>query len=258
MKRKEIVYYQDLLADEFVTPPKKLKSIVGNYKYINDSFFHRLGVFIAYRLIATPIAFIYTKLVRRIKFVGKDKLKPFKKKGYFIYANHTHAQADAFTPNIIVFPQRNYTVVNASNVSLPLLGRKTELLGALPLPEDLSSTRNFLKALATRYNQGSSILIYPEAHLWPYYNKIRPFTDQSFKYPAKLDAPVFTFTTTYQTGHRQKMRTIIYIDGPFIAPHDLSTWEKQTYLHEKALLAMRERAEKSDYEKIIYLRKEKL
>ena len=256
MKSKKIVCYQDLLADEFVATPKKLKSIVGDYQYINKSLLHRFGAFIAYRLIATPIAFIYTKLIRRIKFVNKKVLKPYKKQGYFIFANHTHPQADAFTPNIIVFPKRNYTVVNASNVSLPILGRRTELLGALPLPADLKSTKNFLKAIETRFKQGFSITIYPEAHLWPFYTKIRPFQDQSFKYPAKLDAPVFTFTTSYQTHRNKRLKTIIYIDGPFIAPASLTIREKQMYLHQSAISAMRARALNSDYEKIIYLPKE--
>ena len=59
-------------------------------------------------------------------------------------------------------------------------------------------------------------MIYPEAHVWPYYTKIRPFISASFKYPTKLDAPSFSMTTTYQKRKRGKRpKMVVYIDGPF-------------------------------------------
>jgi hypothetical protein len=42
------------------------------------------------------------------------------------------------------------------------------------------------------------IMIFPEAHIWPYSTHIRPFGDESFVYPAELGAPVLAIATTYR------------------------------------------------------------
>ena len=60
-----------------------------------------------------------------------------KKKGYFIYGNHTQDIGDAFMPNMFSAPQDSYIIVHANNVSMPFLGRITPSLGALPLPEGM-------------------------------------------------------------------------------------------------------------------------
>lgn len=254
----KVYYYQDLLNDEFTLPPKKLQRIVGDYQYAPKTRFDRVKTWMVYRLVATPIAFLYTKVIRRIRFVNEQALKPYLKSGYFIYANHTHAQADAFSPHVVLFPKKNYTIVNASNVSLPVLGNATKMLGALPLPEDLQSSKNFIRTLEMRIQQGHSLLIYPEAHLWPYYSKIRPYTNNSFKYPAKLEVPVFSFTTTYQTSRFGGMKTVVYVDGPFVCPSGLTQKERQEYLHQHVYHTMIRRAEQSTYEKIRYQPKESL
>ena len=58
-------------------------------------------------------------------------------------------------------------------------------------------------------------------HIWPYYTKIRPFKDASFRYPQILNKPVFTLTNTYQKRHHGKTPTIVtYIDGPFYPEGD--------------------------------------
>ncbi|NCA95354.1 MAG: hypothetical protein EOM74_00070 [Methanomicrobia archaeon] len=259
MEKRKTFFYSKNQDDEFVAPLKNVKSIKGDYIYLQGHFASRILAFIAYRLIATPIAFIYTFLIKRIKIVNRELLKPFRKRGIVVYANHTQEIADALTPSIILFPKRSYAIVNANNVSLPVLGNAIKLLGALPLPEDLTSTKNFISAIETRLEQGHSILIYPEAHIWPYYTKIRDYTDASFVYPVKHDAPVFSFTTTYQKKLKGKgFRIVIYVDGPFFAPSELDKKSRQSFLHEQVINAMRNRASSSNYEVNEYLPKENI
>ena len=91
-------------------------------------------------------------------------------------------------------PKKAYIIVHPNNVSMPYLGRVTPYMGGIPLPDDMAATRNFSSVLEKRIKQGKAVFIYPEAHIWPYYTKIRPFPDTSFMYPVKLDTPVFCFT----------------------------------------------------------------
>ncbi len=49
------------------------------------------------------------------------------------------------------------------------------MLGALPVPDSISEYKKFSKAYKKRISDGHPVVIYPEAHVWPYYTGIRPF-----------------------------------------------------------------------------------
>lgn len=245
------IFYKDELNDEFSTAQIEAKRIDGSWKYERSRFLS----FFWYRIVATPIAFFYTKLKYRHKIVGKEKLKAIdKKQGYFIYGNHTQILGDPLIPTFVCFPKKAYIVVHANNVSMPFLGRVTPYMGGLPLPDDMAATRNFSATVEKRVKQGAALFIYPEAHIWPYYTKIRPFPDTSFIYPVKQNAPVFCFTNTYQKkGRRAHPQIVTYIDGPFYPDAELSPRERRKKLRDEAYSAMCERAKASDVEWIKYL-----
>lgn len=254
-KEQKTVYYHTT-SDEFGPEIKKTQSITGNYKYNRDNIFVRLFDFVSYRVILTPIAFIYRKFIARIKVVGKEKLKA-EKEGAIIYANHTHPQADAFGPSTYTFPRRISVVVSAANVSLPVMAGLTKSWGALPLPADYESSKNFIKEVRLRLTRKEHLLIYPEAHLWPYYTGIRPFSSKSFGYPVQIGAKVYTFTATYQTTKKGKMKRIVYIDGPFVADKSLPRSAQAESLRDQVYANLEKRAEMSTYQKIKYIHKEK-
>lgn len=256
MDKRKIIYYQDELNDEFSLAKITPKTIDGNYKYIHTSAFKKFTHFFWYRVVATPIAFLYTKTVFRHKIIGKEVLKKYKNTGYFIYGNHTQDIADAFIPNMLNFPKDNYVIVHPNNVSMPYLGRITPSLGALPLPDDMQAYKNFIKAIETRISQNHAVVIYPEAHIWPYYTKIRPFGDVSFAYPIKLNTPVFCFTNTYQKRRfSKKPRIVTYIDGPFFADETLSPKQRKQELRDRVYNQMCLRAKNSDVVQIQYIKK---
>ena len=77
---REIIYYRDELNDEFSTAQIEAKKIDGSWKYIRN----RALSFFWYRIVATPIAFFYTKIKYRHRIVGREKLKDFKKQGRYL------------------------------------------------------------------------------------------------------------------------------------------------------------------------------
>lgn len=249
-------YYSNETSDDVVdfkiTPIK----IDKNYKYVHKNIFYRLWSFLTYRLIATPIAWCHYKLFKRTKFINKKVLKLAKKNGFFVYANHTQQFGDAFCPTLICFPKKPGVVVNPANVSNGLIGKLTRMWGALPLPDTLDATKNFYSAIEHTLNQNNPVVIYPEAHLWPYYTKIRPFSNLSFRYPVKYDKPVFTFTTVYKLKKLgKKPKVEIHIDGPFFVDKTLPTKEAQEKLRNDCYNAMVERSKLSDYEYVTYERR---
>lgn len=259
MKQEKIIYYKDELNEEFSTAKILPRKIDENYKYIHKSVIWNAIAFLLQNVLSVPIKFLYAKIKFKIKYVGKEKLKPYKKQGYFIYGNHTQIFADTFITSNTNYPKKNFFIVNPENVSMKFLGNVVEMLGAIPIPGNKEAMKNFLEVIEKRIKDGNSVTIFPEAHIWPYYTKIRPFKTVSFKYPVQLNVPTFSVTNTYQTygKNNDKVRIVTYVDGPFFPDDGCKTMkEKQQNLRDKVYKKMVERSPNSNIEVIKYVKKE--
>lgn len=257
MENKNVIYYEDELNDEFSIPKIKSRIIDENYKY-EHNFLWNLCSYILQNFVSMPIKVLYSKIRFKLKYVGKEKLKPYKKQGYFIYANHTQPFADTFIPSVADYPKRNFLIVNPVNISLKGTGTFVEMLGAIPIPSDKKAMKNFLEIIEKKIKNKSSITIYPEAHIWPYYTKIRPFKSVSFKYPVRFNAPTFCITNTYQSYGKKnnKVKIISYIDGPFFPDINLDIKHQQQDLRDRVYNCMVERSKNSNIEVIKYIKKD--
>lgn len=256
MKYGDKVYYSSELDDEVVAFNDKHKKIDGKYKYVHTNPFYKFAEFFIYHIIAKPIVWCYLKF-NHIKVVNRKLLKHCKKGGYFIYANHTSQITDAFHPITTCSPHKPFIICGAENLSLPFIGKLLPILGAVPLPDTLDATRNFNQKIEYVIKRNHPVLIYPEAHLWPYYTKIRPFNEKSFRYPVKYDKPMYTFTSTYQMRKPgKKPKLTIYIDGPFYPDKTLTEKEQRKRMRDVAFEKMCERSKVSNYEYLTYIKKE--
>ena len=258
MKFGSPIYYSSENS-EVVNFNSKPILIDENYKYITKNPFQKFFAWFTYRFFAFPFSFITFKLLKKVKFHNTKILKNFKKGGYFIYANHTNQFCDGFCPALLCFPKKPYIIVNSSNISIPIIGKFNKLWGAIPLPNNLISTKNFYSAIEYVLNKNNPILIYPEAHLWPYYTKIRNFSSTPFRFPVKYNKPVFTFTTVYKLkkfGRKPKIE--IYVDGPFFYNKSLPEKFAQAELKNKIYEKLKERSMLSNYEYLNYIKKEKI
>ena len=253
MKDKKTVYYTDEQNDEFssakITPGK----IDGSYRYVRDGFFARIFSFIMYRLIFMPWSFVYLKIKYGFSIKNRKVIKQAKD-GFFLYGNHTTSDADPYVPTMVAFPKDVHVVVAPANVYIPVIGKIVRYIGALPLPDDMEATHNFISAIEKRCEQKKAICIYPEAHIWPYCTFIRNFKDQSFRYPIKYDKPVFCFTNVYTGRKRRTPRMTTYVDGPFYADKSLPVAAARKKLRDEVFAAMTERSKLSDYDGIVYVK----
>ena len=212
----------------------------------------------AVRILACAFAWLYSRLFLLVKVKGKDKIKPFKqqKKGCFIYGNHTQMLGDPFTPMTIVNPYRFYTLAAQANWGIPFLGKFVIPVAGLPVGKNLKQSIRLLKNVKTAYqDKGAAVIIYPEAHLWPYYTKIRPFPATSLNFPVSFKAPCFTMTTTYQKCKwRQRPKITVYIDGPFYPDPSLGKKQAQEALAHQVYQTMVDRSKLSDYDFYSYVK----
>ena len=256
--KQKIIYYNDLKSDDFSGTNIKVIPLKDNYKYIHKNILWVSLAAIFYFIIAKPIFYLISKLVCHQKFANKKIMKQTKKTGAILYGNHTTKLADAFVPNLIFRWKRNYVISSPETMSIKGIKLILEMLGVLPLTDKLSMKKKFLKALRYRLNQKALITIYPEAHIWPFYTKIRPFDDTSFKYAALFDKTVYALTNCYQKRKfSAKPKIITYIDGPYYPNPELNTNENAAYLRDNVYKAMVDRAEKySTYEYIKYVQRD--
>ena len=167
-------------------------------------------------------------------------------KGYFVYSNHTTRVMDAISAPVATFPRQCYTIVNPDAISIKGVGTLVRMLGALPVPSSMHTSREFNKTIDRLYDRGCRIAIFPEAHIWPKYNKIREFTPVSFHYPVRLNAPCFVKTTVYRKMPGGRTRPLIIYDGPFYPDPELSPREAKEDLCRRVFRQMEKRTEEYD------------
>ncbi len=198
MQPHKIIYYSDELRDDFAnTKGAKPIKVTADYKFLKKGPLWRLGSFILYRFIATPLVYLFCRLFYGVRIENRRALQKIKG-GFFLYGNHTQHVCDAFIPTLVTFPKRAYIVTSTDAVAIPVVKILVRMLGGIPLPTERKGMIPFFGATKSLAEHHSVVMIYPEAHIWPYYTKIRPFGDGAFLYPVKTGHPAAAFTVTYR------------------------------------------------------------
>ncbi len=252
---EKTVYYKDPLNDDFAGTRISHDVIDEKYNYVPKNFFYKIGTYIL-RGIAMPIIFLLEHLVYGVTIKNRKALKGLK--GAYLYGNHT-AVFDAFTPMLLSFPRRNKIIANPDAVSIKGIKTIVKMLGVIPLPSENKGMVKFMKDLDYCHKRGENITIYPEAHIWPYYNGVRPFKSTSFHYPVKDGSPTVAFFTAYQKPSFpecliRKVKVTVYVSDPFYPDKTLKPKEAQAKLRNQVYDFMCDCSKKySNYEIIRYV-----
>lgn len=246
---KKVIYYEDALHDDFAGNGIEAKPVPADFPFASRDPFRRLLEFIVYRAVATPLVFLIGKIGFGLKIKNRKALKNLRGTGYFLYGNHTQTMMDAYTPSLAVFPRHAHIVTGPEAVSVPVLRRLVQLLGAIPLPGTMKGYRPFLEALHLRIEQKRVVTIYPEAHIWPWYTGIRPFPDSSFAYAVRENVPVVAFVTTFR--RRKVFRNLwpcltVTLSEPFLPDKSVPPQEARKKLRDAVYSFMCEKAASPD------------
>ena len=263
-ENERFFYYESEKDDPIRTEEQgKAKStkrveLPEGYIYIHRNPFVKLYSWVVYRCFKIFTRF-YAKFYLHMTVENREVLKKAKGKGYVIYANHTNPFHDALSPSIIA-DRHIYTIAIPANLFIPGIGKFLPYLGILPLGSTPRQKQEFHDAIDTRLRQKNCLVVYPEAHVWPYATKIRKFPqgDRSFVYPARNNLPIFTMTTTY---HKSKIKgqkrpdMTVYLDGPFYPDKNKTESENMAKLAKEAYESMVKWSKKNSYEYFQYRRK---
>lgn len=259
---ERVFYYESEEADPIQTKEQERKEKVGlpeGYEFIPKNPLKRAYASVLYRGFKVFARF-YRRFYLHMKIVGREKFKKARGEGYVIYANHTMPFHDAFSPALVA-DRRIFTIISPVNLKLPGIGPFLPLIGGMPLGTNPAEKRAMNEAVDKRLRQKNCLVIYPEAHVWPYYTGIRKFPagDKSFKYAARNNLPIFTMTTTYQKSKvkgQARPDITVYVDGPFYPEAKLSEEENRARMADWAYKSLVKNSKKSSYEYFKYKKKE--
>lgn len=253
--KNRVITYNNPLTEDYACNNIKEYKLKNDFKYVHTNKIWRLCSHILYTSVAKPLVFVAGKICRGIKVKNKNVLKSIRKTGYFLYGNHTSPWDGVTSPGFIATNKKTYTVANAGAVSIRGLHNLVMMLGALPVPNNPKNTKNFLEAIELRVKQNQVIAIFPEAHIWPYCQIVRPFTDVSFVYPVRFNKPVVAMATTFRrqkknSSYRHRPRITITLSEPIYPNPSLSEKENMKYLRDQVydfLNSVVSKAPKVDY-----------
>ena len=237
--KERVRYYSDPVHEDFAATNGKIarNRVDGSYRYTHRSLLWRVGVFVLYRVIATPIVWLWTRLWLGIRVKNRRAIRTLRGKGCFLYMNHTQNICDAYIPTVACFPKRASIITGPEAVSIPGLHVAVAMLGAIPLPSDVAAARHFYDRLGEEMRGGAAVTIYPEAHIWPYCSFVRDFPDTSFAYPVKLNAPVIAGVVVYRQRRILKgmhPRATVYLSDPLLPDTTLPPKQARRKLRDEA------------------------
>lgn len=252
MKEEKKIYYYESYTDDIIESKNQDYKLKENYKWIHSNIFYRCCSWLVYGL-AYVISLFYCKFILHVKIKNRKVLKKYQKQGYFLYGNHTQPIGDVFIPTHVCKSKRIYVIASPSNLGVAGIGPLLPMLGALPIPNSIKKMNRLYQAIEKRIEQKKCVVIYPEAHVWPYYTKIRPFGTSAFKFPINCNVPSFCMTTTYyKRRFGKKPGIIVYVDGPFKPDEKLNKKEKEQQLCSQIYKCMENRSKNSTYEYVKY------
>lgn len=263
-KEERVFYYTSEEDDPIKTDEQEKKIEVGlpeGYEFIPKNPFVKMYSAVLFRIFKL-FGQYYERGYWKAKFYGREKLKAARGKGYVIYANHTNPFHDVFGPALAA-DRRIFTIISPVNLKIPGIGKVLPYIGGLPLGKTTDEKKAFNDAVDKRLAQKKVLVIYPEAHVWPYYTGVRKFPagDRSFKYAVRNNLPIFTMTTTYHKRKNKKKgdlpRMDIYVDGPFWPDPKLSEDKNRAKLAEEAYNSLMKNSKNSTYDYFEYKKKVK-
>lgn len=187
---KEVEYEElDLKGDEQVFhmwEPLNFE-IKDDYKYIIDNKILNCFSDLLF-IIITPILWILNKVMFGFEVEGVENLRKVSG-GKITISNHVHPM-DCTMNGLINFPERTYFPTLATNFKIPFIRHLIRILYAIPIPKKQAQKEKFFEQINKALLDGKTIHMYPEAALWPYYEKIRPFKKGAFKMAVEANCPI--------------------------------------------------------------------
>lgn len=245
---QQVIFYSDEENDDFFEGKTFEGTIDEKFKYLPSNPFKKAWDFLLYYFVELPILCFVMFVVQGVRVKNRKAIKKLKNTGYVIVGNHTNAIDTYVGPIGIARPKRTYIISQSNTLKIPYLKHLVKSLGALPIAETMGALKNFDKATSQILKQKKAIIIFPEAHIWPYYTGTRPMRLSSFKLASKNQVPVVPIATTYQKRKFfKKPRMVVYIGEPIMFDKSLSANQNAQIYKQKTEEFIKEKTSQNNF-----------
>ncbi len=249
-------FYYSSFDEDMTVNPGQARQLPEDWRIVRDRWWER-GLSAVLYNIFTLVSRVYLRFGLHVRFVGRDKLlRVPRERGYIVFANHTQPFGDPLLAIAVGRGRdrrRSRAVCAPSNFGLPVLGPLLPYLGGIPTASSRGGLRKLEDAVSRYCDRGEIVVIFPEAHVWPYCTCIRPFGTAAFHYPVSLGLPSFAMTVTYQSrGEGRRPRAAVYVDGPFWPDESLPPKQRKERLRDQVRLVMEVRSQGSNCQYVHY------
>ncbi|MEG1509032.1 MAG: lysophospholipid acyltransferase family protein [Clostridia bacterium] len=191
-------------SDEHVIKFNHLKAINfdENYEYVIKNPVKRFFMRIVWG-IAVVVFYIGNTCAYSLKIKGKKNLKAIKKskKGAISVCNHCMI-LDCTMAQLATFRKKIYLPTVQETCQIPVVRRFVRCLNAVPIPRGIKPMKVFMDDINKLLQDGNFIHFYPEASLWPWYDKLRPFKTGCFKFAVDNDVAVVPMALTFRDRNK--------------------------------------------------------
>lgn len=204
-------------------------NIDENYEYVPKSKVFSLLSNGLYYGIAFPILKVLMKIVYDFKIEGKENIRNLKE-GAVTVSNHVLFLDCAMVGLAYGFKKVYFTTLEGS-FKIPFVRKLIKLLRAMPIPDSIKNMGYFIKAV-DNILQEDSVHFYPEAALFPYFNKIRHFKNGAFDFAVRNNKPIVPMVITFREPKgvrkifKKKKDVTLTVLEPIRPPKDGNTKER--------------------------------
>ena len=191
------------------------------YEYVPKGKVFTIFSNLLYYGIAFPILKVLTKLVYDLKIEGKEKIRNLKG-GAISVSNHVLV-LDCAMVGLACGLKKVYYTTQEGSFKIPFVRKLIKLLRAIPIRKKLENKKYFMKELKKQLKEKNIIHFYPEAALWPYYDKIRNFKKGAFNLAIENNVPIVPMIFKFREPKgirgllkRKKDVTLVVLDSIII------------------------------------------
>lgn len=172
--------------------------ITSDYQFIKSNPFYLFFSHIAYTLFYLVLGIGFFRIIGNHKIIGRENIKPLKKKGFISVANHCHI-FDTVLTGVALLPRRPWFASVQRNFEAPFFRKMFRILRGFPIPDGLFGLRRILKPVVNAVHQGKIVHFFPEEELWHLYKEIDYFQKGSFYLAHQANCPVVPVVHLFYT-----------------------------------------------------------
>ena len=210
----EYEYPKDPDQHMVVSVPLVNKDFDKEYNYYKTGLFYKTARFFAY-VVAYTLGHFVCKFKHGIRYEGRKNLKKYKtqlKDGCITVCNHVFhldylCLIIGIRPNFQYYPAWNSKLLDKDR-------HLVNLTGGIPVPDTLSGLKKFFQAFESHIDNKAWIHFFPEAAMWPFYQKIRPFKKGAFILADKKDIPILPMAFKFRNP--SKLASFFGAKEPFV------------------------------------------